>query len=73
MKRVGIDVGGTFTDLIYVDEDQGQVVVHKLPSTPSDPAQATLLGLDEVCERTGIEPASLDHLFHGTTVATNRS
>jgi 5-oxoprolinase (ATP-hydrolysing)/N-methylhydantoinase A len=71
MKRVGIDVGGTFTDLIYVDEDQGQVVVHKLPSTPSDPAQATLLGLDDVCERAGVEPASLDHLFHGTTVATN--
>ena len=43
MKRVGIDVGGTFTDLIYVDEDQGQVVIHKLPSTPSDPAEATLL------------------------------
>ena len=71
MKRVGIDVGGTFTDLMYVDEDQGQVVIHKLPSTPSDPAEATLLGLDTVCERAGVEPAGLDHLFHGTTVATN--
>ena len=71
MKRVGIDVGGTFTDLMYVDEDQGQVVIHKLPSTPSDPAEATLLGLDAVCERAGVEPAGLDHLFHGTTVATN--
>ena len=71
MKRVGIDVGGTFTDLMYVDEDQGQVVIHKLPSTPSDPAEATLLGLDAVCERAGVEPADLDHLFHGTTVATN--
>ena len=71
MKRVGIDVGGTFTDLIYVDEDQGQVVVHKLPSTPSDPAQATLQGLDEVCEGAGVQAAHLDHLFHGTTVATN--
>ena len=37
MKRVGVDVGGTFTDLIYVDEDQGEVVVYKLPSTPADP------------------------------------
>ncbi len=71
MKRVGIDVGGTFTDLIYVDEDQGEVVVHKLPSTPSDPALATLQGLDELCERTGTVPSSIDHLFHGTTVATN--
>ena len=71
MKRVGIDVGGTFTDLMYVDEDQGQVVIHKLPSTPSDPAEATLLGLDAVCERAGVTPAGLDHLFHGTTVATN--
>ena len=71
MKRVGIDVGGTFTDLMYVDEDQGQVVIHKLPSTPADPAEATLLGLDAVCERAGVAPAGLDHLFHGTTVATN--
>ena len=71
MKRVGIDVGGTFTDLIYVDEDQGEVVIHKLPSTPSDPALATLQGLDELCERVGVEAANIDHLFHGTTVATN--
>ena len=45
MKRVGVDVGGTFTDLIYVDEDKGEVVVHKLPSTPADLSQATLDGV----------------------------
>ena len=71
MKRIGIDVGGTFTDLIYVDEDQGEVLVHKLPSTSSEPALATLQGLDELCQRVGVEPADIDHLFHGTTVATN--
>lgn len=71
MKRIGVDVGGTFTALIYVDEDQGEVLVHKLPSTLSDPALATLQGLDELCQRVGVEAADIDHLFHGTTVATN--
>ena len=71
MKRVGVDVGGTFTDLIYIDEEDGEVVVHKLPSTPADPSLATLQGVDELCERAGITPAQIDHFFHGTTVATN--
>ena len=71
MKRVGVDVGGTFTDLIYIDEEDGEVVVHKLPTTPADPSDATLQGVDELCERVGITPAHIDHFFHGTTVATN--
>ncbi len=71
MKRVGVDIGGTFTDLIYVDEERGEVLVHKLPSTPADPALATLQGLEEVCERAEVVPSLIDQLFHGTTVATN--
>ena len=38
MRRLGVDVGGTFTDLIYVDDDAGQILVHKLPTTPDDPS-----------------------------------
>ncbi len=71
MKRVGVDVGGTFTDLIYVDEDQGGVVVHKLPSTPADPSQASLDGVEALCAQVGIPAAQIDHFFHGTTIATN--
>ena len=71
MKRVGVDVGGTFTDLIYIDEESGEVVVHKLPSTPADPSQATLDGVDALCEQVGLAPSQIEHFFHGTTVATN--
>jgi N-methylhydantoinase A/oxoprolinase/acetone carboxylase beta subunit/N-methylhydantoinase B/oxoprolinase/acetone carboxylase alpha subunit len=70
MKRLGVDVGGTFTDLIYVDDD-GNVSVHKVPSTPADPSEATLQGALELCDAAGIEPAALHQFFHGTTVATN--
>lgn len=71
MKRVGVDVGGTFTDLIYIDEPGGQVIVNKLPSTPADASAATLEGLDGLCEEAGITPSQIDQFFHGTTVATN--
>ncbi|MFN8062973.1 MAG: hydantoinase B/oxoprolinase family protein [Vicinamibacterales bacterium] len=70
MKRLGVDVGGTFTDLIYVGDD-GAVAVHKVPSTPDDPSKATLNGALELCQMADIEPGELDQFFHGTTVATN--
>jgi N-methylhydantoinase A len=70
VTRVGIDVGGTFTDLMLVDDD-GETVVHKVPSTPADPSVATMSGLRELCELRGIKPEDVDQLFHGTTVATN--
>ena len=71
MRRIGVDVGGTFTDLIYIDDEAGQVIVHKTPSTPSDPSLGTVQGISELCEMAGIEPSQLDQVFHGTTVATN--
>lgn len=71
MKRVGVDVGGTFTDLILVDEEEGKVVVHKLPTTPADPSRGTLQGVEEVCRKAAISSIGLDQLFHGTTIATN--
>ena len=68
--RVGIDIGGTFTDLVAVD-DSGQVTVYKLPSTPEDFGQAFLNGLQAILERTNTTASALTELVHGTTVATN--
>lgn len=69
--RAGIDIGGTFTDLVLWDEAAGKVHVHKLPSTPDDPSRAGLEGLSQLLKRAGYEPKDLDFLSHGTTVATN--
>jgi N-methylhydantoinase A/oxoprolinase/acetone carboxylase beta subunit len=71
MKRVGVDIGGTFTDLIYVDDEAGVIQVHKLPTTPGDPSQGTIQGIQDVTGGAGESPASLDQVFHGTTIATN--
>jgi N-methylhydantoinase A/oxoprolinase/acetone carboxylase beta subunit len=71
MKRLGVDVGGTFTDLIYVDDEAGNIIVHKLPTTPEDPSQGTVQGVRELAEQAGETPAALDQVFHGTTIATN--
>ena len=71
MKRLGVDVGGTFTDLIYVDDETGTVLVHKLPTTPADPSQGTVAGIRELTDTAGASPDSLDQVFHGTTIATN--
>src|SRR5436190_12949400 len=71
MKRLGVDVGGTFTDLIYVDDEAGEIIVHKLATTPADPSQGTVQGIREVTENAGVDPSALDQVFHGTTIATN--
>jgi N-methylhydantoinase A/oxoprolinase/acetone carboxylase beta subunit len=71
MKRLGVDVGGTFTDLIYVDDEAGTIVVHKVPTTPDDPSVGTVEGIQEITAQAGVSPAALDQVFHGTTIATN--
>jgi 5-oxoprolinase (ATP-hydrolysing) len=71
MKRIGVDVGGTFTDLILVDEETGRVTVDKVPSTPDDPARGTMDGIRGLCAKAGTTLAEVDNLLHGTTVATN--
>ncbi|MBS1860292.1 MAG: hydantoinase B/oxoprolinase family protein [Actinobacteria bacterium] len=71
MKRIGVDVGGTFTDLIYVDEENGTILVEKVSSTPKDPSIAVVGGIERICEKAGTSLAEIDHVFHGTTVATN--
>ncbi|HVN11226.1 MAG TPA: hydantoinase B/oxoprolinase family protein [Kineosporiaceae bacterium] len=69
--RVGIDTGGTFTDVVALDSDSGRIVTTKTPSTPSDPAQGFLTGLLAVLELFDAAPGELDSVVHGTTVATN--
>ena len=71
---VGIDVGGTFTDLLVTD-DAGQLTPHKTPTTPANPADGVLTGLSELAELLGREVndffAEIEVIVHGTTVATN--
>jgi N-methylhydantoinase A len=69
--RLGVDVGGTFTDLLLVDERTGKTYSAKVSSTPADQSIGVLNGLERVCERAGIKPDAIDHVMHGTTVATN--
>jgi N-methylhydantoinase A len=69
--RVGIDIGGTFTDAVFVDERTGAAGVAKVPSTPRDPAKAFLEALSRILEVAEAEPGAVRFLVHGTTVATN--
>ncbi|PLZ02364.1 5-oxoprolinase [Burkholderia sp. WAC0059] len=71
MYRIGIDVGGTFTDFTLIDEQSGDVRFHKVPSTPHDPSEAIGLGIAELLERNGVAAREVAHVGHGTTVATN--
>jgi N-methylhydantoinase A len=69
--RLGVDVGGTFTDLLLYDETTGAVHLAKVPSTPADQSEGVLHGIDEVCRIAGRAPAEVSTVLHGTTVATN--
>jgi N-methylhydantoinase A len=69
--RLGVDVGGTFTDLFLVDDADHRQWRVKTPSTPSDPSQGVLTGVGRICDAAGIAPAELGNVVHGTTVATN--
>jgi N-methylhydantoinase A/oxoprolinase/acetone carboxylase beta subunit len=71
MRRLGVDVGGTFTDLIFVDDETGTIEIHKLPTTPEDPSVGTVEGIEHLTEAVGAKPDDLDQVFHGTTIATN--
>ncbi|MEC8729160.1 MAG: hydantoinase/oxoprolinase family protein [Candidatus Puniceispirillales bacterium] len=73
MIRVGVDVGGTFTDIILEnhDADKNEVTVTKVSSTPHDQSEGVVKGVLQVCELAGVSPGDIDMLYHGTTVATN--
>lgn len=69
--RLGVDVGGTFTDLLLYDQDSGTFWRHKTPSTPHDSSEGILTGVEAICAKGGITPADIEYFLHGTTVATN--
>jgi N-methylhydantoinase A len=70
-SRLGIDVGGTFTDLLLFDERSGAMRLLKTPSTPSDQSIGILNGIQQLIEETGVPASEISALLHGTTVSTN--
>jgi N-methylhydantoinase A len=71
MKTIGVDVGGTFTDIVYCDLGANQVAIHKVSTTPDDPSRGILQGIAEICRDSGVAPGDIDYVLHGTTTATN--
>ena len=69
--RLGVDVGGTFTDLLLINEATGATHTAKVPSTPEDSSIGVLNGIARICDESGIDPVEIHRVMHGTTVATN--
>ena len=69
--RLGVDVGGTFTDLLLLDESGGRSYTAKVPSTPEDSSKGVLNGIERLCREANINPEDITEVMHGTTVATN--
>jgi 5-oxoprolinase (ATP-hydrolysing) len=71
MTRIGLDIGGTFTDLVLLDDATGAIRLHKVLTTPEDPAEAALSGLRDLCRAASIGLEAVHLLVHGTTLVTN--
>ncbi|MEU7739992.1 hydantoinase/oxoprolinase family protein [Nonomuraea sp. NPDC049158] len=71
MARIGIDVGGTFTDLVAAVPERGLVVHHKEPSTPADPSRAVADGLAAILAQADLRPEEIGGITHGTTIGLN--
>ncbi len=69
--RLGVDVGGTFTDLLLISEETGETYTAKVPSTPEDSSVGVLNGVARICDESGVDPKKIGRVMHGTTVATN--
>ena len=69
--RFGIDIGGTFTDAILIDDITGEIRICKVPSTPRDPSQGFLEATHRILNKVGVVPEEVKYVVHGTTVATN--
>ncbi len=69
--RLGVDVGGTFTDLLLINEESGETFTAKVPSTPEDSSVGVLNGVERICDESGVDPKQVRRVMHGTTVATN--
>lgn len=69
--RLGIDIGGTFTDFALVDDETGELAIHKQLTTPADPSLAVLEGTETLLRRRGVPAAAVDAVIHGSTLVTN--
>jgi N-methylhydantoinase A len=69
--RVGVDIGGTFTDLVLIDDETGSRAVGKVLTTPEDPSEGVESGLAELLGREGVEAGQVGTIVHGTTLVTN--
>jgi N-methylhydantoinase A len=69
--RIGVDSGGTFTDICLFDEQSGRIAVWKVSSTAADPLRAVAEGLSEALAQIGVNGSNVSYFGHGTTVATN--
>ena len=69
--RLGVDVGGTFTDLLLFDDETGAFWRHKTPSTPHDSSEGILNGVSVITAEAGVAAKNIEFFLHGTTVATN--
>ena len=69
--RIGVDIGGTFTDVVLVDEETGHIGVAKAPTTPRDVAEGVIAGIRQGLEQYRVDPAEVALLAHATTIVTN--
>jgi 5-oxoprolinase (ATP-hydrolysing) len=69
--RIGIDIGGTFTDFVLLDDRTGELRLHKRLTTPADPAVGALEGLTELLRQSGLSLGECETVIHGTTLVTN--
>ena len=69
--RVGFDIGGTFTDFVLFDRQDGRVHLHKRLTSSDDPSRSALIGLEELMAKAAITLAEVDDIVHGTTLVTN--
>lgn len=69
--RIGIDTGGTFTDIVGINAADGRLFFHKVHSSPRDPGEPLCRGVLELCRRHELDPRAVSQLIHGSTVATN--
>jgi N-methylhydantoinase A len=69
--RAGVDIGGTFTDLLLLDEHTGEMIIGKILTTPGDPSAAVIQGLQALLAERHLDPATVSATIHGTTLITN--
>lgn len=69
--RIGVDVGGTFTDVVLVDDLAGSFFYTKTPTTPGNPAEGVINGVEKILQLSHSTISQLDYLVHGTTIGTN--